>query len=80
MNSAEFVFQFCSGNIILMNLEIWSQISGILSAIFGIVALLGIGAVYRKVKISNKQNVVVNGDAVFSGSFNAVGTIDKEIK
>ncbi len=63
-----------------MSLEIGSQISSICSALFALVALFGIRAVYRK--ITNKQNnenkIVVNGQAHFEGSFNVSNKVNEE--
>ncbi|MEY2664745.1 MAG: hypothetical protein RIT04_553 [Candidatus Parcubacteria bacterium] len=61
-----------------MNLEIWSQLASVFSAIFALLALIGIGVTYKVVnKQSNKNNVVVNGSAMFEGSFNVSNKVDK---
>ncbi len=61
-----------------MSLEIASQIAGILSCIFGLIALVGLKVIYKIItKQKNSNNITVQGDAVFDKSFNLSNKVEK---
>lgn len=53
-----------------MTLEHLSQLAGIGSFILSIFTLFGVVSVNKKINQKNDNNITVNGDAVFKGSFN----------
>jgi len=65
-----------------MSIELLSQWAGIGSFILSLLTLGGIRMVYKKlvVKQENQQNIVVNRDAIFNGSFNVSNKVEKPKK
>lgn len=61
-----------------MNLETVSQIADILSCFIAFLVLIGLGFIYNSInKQSSKNNIIVNGNAVFEKSLNLSNKVEQ---
>jgi hypothetical protein len=59
-----------------MNWEISSQIAGVVSCFLGFLSVAGLRIVYININ-KQKNNIIINGDAVFEKSFNMSNKVEK---